>query len=99
MSWGRRSGEAGRDAATRDRAGQRAAAGRGRSRLWLFPQVSDGRGAATLVAAMNRQHRYESCRDKDCERPFCRIWREAWQQGYDDGFADGVRACQNTDAS
>jgi hypothetical protein len=40
----------------------------------------------------DRPHRYESCRDRDCERPYCRIWREAWAEGYDEGFADGLAA-------
>jgi hypothetical protein len=34
------------------------------------------------------QHRYESCRDRDCERPYCRIWREAKAEGYSDGYDD-----------
>ena len=58
---------------------------------------------------LQQQHRYESCRDPDCERPYCRIWREGraegWQegyqagyvQGYEDGYAqgfpDGIMAC------
>ncbi len=38
--------------------------------------------------AMN-QHPYQSCRDRDCGRPYCLIWREARQEGYDDGYRDG----------
>jgi hypothetical protein len=36
------------------------------------------------------QHSYRSCRDRDCERPYCVIWKEAWAEGYDEGFIDGV---------
>jgi hypothetical protein len=40
-----------------------------------------------------QQHRHESCRDRGCERPYCRIWREAraegYREGYPEGFADG----------
>ena len=39
-----------------------------------------------------KQHRHESCRDRDCERPYCRIWREARAEGYDEGYADGSAA-------
>ena len=35
------------------------------------------------------EHRYESCRDKGCERPYCRIWREAWADGYEAGYGEG----------
>jgi hypothetical protein len=35
------------------------------------------------------QHRHESCRDRDCDRPYCRIWREARAEGYEEGHADG----------
>ncbi|MGH3400616.1 MAG: hypothetical protein ACRDPO_38635 [Streptosporangiaceae bacterium] len=34
-------------------------------------------------------HRYESCRDRGCQLPYCRIWREARAEGYRDGHADG----------
>ena len=39
-----------------------------------------------------REHRYESCRDGRCERPYCRIWKEAHEEGYDEGYADGQSA-------
>jgi hypothetical protein len=42
---------------------------------------------------MADQHSYRSCRDKDCEQPYCAIWKEAWAEGYDEGFIDGVAAC------
>jgi hypothetical protein len=40
----------------------------------------------------SQQHRYESCRDRDCERPYCRIWREARAEGYQDGYIEGEAA-------
>lgn len=50
-----------------------------------------------------RQHPYQSCRDRDCERPYCLIWREAWsqaqeviEQSWRDGFAEGLAACSRT---
>jgi hypothetical protein len=46
----------------------------------------------SLTAATRQQHRYESCRDEDCERPWCRIWREAWDEGYREGYAEGQAA-------
>jgi len=36
-----------------------------------------------------QQHRHQSCRDKDCERPYCRIWKEAWAEAYAVGYQDG----------
>ena len=39
-----------------------------------------------------QEHRYESCRDRNCERPYCRIWREAFAEGYDAGAAAGFAA-------
>jgi hypothetical protein len=47
----------------------------------------------------SRPHRYESCRDTDCQRPFCRIWREAWDEGYQQGLADGLRTAQSAESS
>jgi flagellar biosynthesis/type III secretory pathway protein FliH len=38
------------------------------------------------------EHRYQSCRDRDCERPYCQIWREARAEGYEHGFEDGYEA-------
>jgi hypothetical protein len=45
-------------------------------------------------------HPHQSCRDRDCERPYCQIWREARAEGYEhgreDGFDEGLAACQAT---
>ena len=37
-------------------------------------------------------HPYQSCRDRECERPYCAIWREARAEGYEHGFEDGYQA-------
>jgi len=37
------------------------------------------------------QHRYQSCRDGDCERAACMAWREGRAEGYDEGHEDGYR--------
>ena len=47
----------------------------------------------TAVTAARGEHRYESCRDKECERIPCRAFREGYGEGYDDGFPDGIAAC------
>jgi hypothetical protein len=39
-----------------------------------------------------RQHRYQTCRDEDCQRYACRIYREGYRAGYDDGEAAGYAA-------
>jgi hypothetical protein len=37
-------------------------------------------------------HPYRSCRDRDCELPYCVIWREAKAEGIEIGFEDGYGA-------
>ena len=37
-------------------------------------------------------HDYRSCRDQDCPRFPCRVYREGYEHGYADGFADGQGA-------
>ena len=39
------------------------------------------------------EHPYQSCRDADCERPYCQIWKQAFAEGYEYGFADGLDSC------
>jgi flagellar biosynthesis/type III secretory pathway protein FliH len=39
-----------------------------------------------------RQHRYQTCRDEDCERFACRVYREGYQDGYEAGSAAGFAA-------
>ena len=36
-----------------------------------------------VLANARTQHRYQTCRDEDCQRYACRIYRE----GYDNGYA------------
>jgi hypothetical protein len=33
------------------------------------------------------QHRYQTCRDEDCQRYACRIYREGYDNGYGAGHA------------
>lgn len=40
---------------------------------------------------MKANHRHESCRDSNCELPYCRIWKEALAEGYEAGYADGFQ--------
>lgn len=37
-------------------------------------------------------HPYRSCRDRDCELPYCVIWREARAEGFEHGFEDGYES-------
>lgn len=37
-------------------------------------------------------HPYQACRDPDCDRYACRVWKEAFAEGYRDGREDGYRA-------
>lgn len=39
--------------------------------------------------ASRPQHRYETCRDQDCERIGCQAFRQGRDEGYRDGYADG----------
>jgi hypothetical protein len=49
-------------------------------------------------------HEYQSCTDRDCQRPVCLAFKEGYrdghkdgyQQGYDKGFPDGIAACPLT---
>jgi hypothetical protein len=36
-----------------------------------------------------QQHEYRTCRDEDCDRFPCRVYREGYRNGYEDGYADG----------
>lgn len=42
---------------------------------------------------MNGQHPYQACRDPQCERYACRVWKEAWAEAYREGREDGWRDC------
>jgi flagellar biosynthesis/type III secretory pathway protein FliH len=38
------------------------------------------------------KHRYQTCRDEECELPYCRIYREGYADGYEDGHGAGYGA-------
>ena len=54
-----------------------------------------------LPAANGQEHRYQLCKDEDCDRFPCRIYKEGYrngredgyQDGYAQGFPDGIMAC------
>jgi hypothetical protein len=37
------------------------------------------------------QHRYQTCRDEDCQRFACRVYREGFRAGHGAGYASGYR--------
>ena len=45
-----------------------------------------------------KRHDYRSCRDRQCERFACQVWREAydegWQEGFTAGFSAGVHSAE-----
>jgi hypothetical protein len=42
-----------------------------------------------LSNATTQEHRYATCRDEDCQRFACRVWREGFREGYGAGHAAG----------
>ena len=38
------------------------------------------------------EHRYATCRDEDCQRFACRVYREGFREGYGAGHAAGYSA-------
>ena len=42
-----------------------------------------------LLSDHREQHRYQTCRDEDCQRFACRVYREGFEAGYGAGFAAG----------
>jgi hypothetical protein len=45
-----------------------------------------------LSNATTQEHRYATCRDEDCQRFACRVWREGFREGYGAGHAAGYSA-------
>jgi len=45
-----------------------------------------------VLTGERTQHDYRRCRDEDCERFACRIWREGFREGYGAGHAAGYAA-------
>ena len=37
-------------------------------------------------------HDYQSCADKDCQRPVCVAFKEGYREGYSDGYGAGFAA-------
>jgi flagellar biosynthesis/type III secretory pathway protein FliH len=35
------------------------------------------------------KHRYASCRDAECRRPLCVVYKEGYADGYEDGYSAG----------
>jgi len=58
-----------------------------------------------LPAGTPQEHRYQLCRDEDCERFPCRLYKEGRRDGIEEGyrrgwddcypvaFSDGIAAC------
>ena len=56
--------------------------------------------------ATTQEHRYQTCRDEDCQRFACRVWKEGFREGYGageaagyseghaDGYAAGAASCE-----
>ena len=42
-----------------------------------------------LSNATTQEHRYATCRDEDCQRFACRIFKEGFREGYGTGSAAG----------
>ena len=40
----------------------------------------------------DRKHRYQACRDEECELPYCRVYREGYADGHEAGSASGYAA-------
>ena len=46
-----------------------------------------------LATASGTAHRYQLCRDEDCERTLCRIYKEGSRDGKDAGYRRGWDDC------
>lgn len=42
--------------------------------------------------ARNNAHRYDLCRDPECQRVACQAYRDGRERGYEDGYEDGFTA-------
>ena len=45
-----------------------------------------------VLTGERTQHDYRRCRDEDCQRFACRVYREGYQDGYAAGHAAGYAA-------
>ena len=51
--------------------------------------VSDGERRAVGLPATSTKHDYQLCRDEDCERFPCRVYKEGFRAGRDAGYSEG----------
>ena len=49
----------------------------------------DGPETPMGVLGVRTEHRYQTCRDEDCQRFACRVYREGFRDGYGAGHAAG----------
>ena len=42
-----------------------------------------------VLTGERQQHRYQACRDEDCQRFACRVYQEGYRAGYGAGKAEG----------
>jgi hypothetical protein len=45
-----------------------------------------------VLTGERAQHRYQTCRDEDCQRFACRVWKEGYGDGQAAGYAAGEAA-------
>jgi flagellar biosynthesis/type III secretory pathway protein FliH len=43
-----------------------------------------------VLTDARKEHSYQTCRDEDCQRFGCRVYREGYQAGHADGSASGL---------
>ena len=39
-----------------------------------------------------RPHLYQTCRDEDCPRQYCRAYKDGYEAGFEEGYAVGFGA-------
>jgi flagellar biosynthesis/type III secretory pathway protein FliH len=44
-----------------------------------------------VMSDARTQHRYQACRDEECQRFACRVYKEGYRAGYDVGEAEGYQ--------
>jgi hypothetical protein len=45
-----------------------------------------------VLTDATRQHRWQTCRDEDCQRFACRVYRAGYAAGHAAGYAEGHAA-------
>ncbi len=51
-----------------------------------------GKPKRTPTPRREYPHLYQTCRDEDCERKLCQVYREGYEAGYEEGYAVGFGA-------